>query len=186
MMKWNHITPKNLDDKELGYLFGFYEGDGYSVYDKNSRHYKVELFFNSIKDRDVQSKVMTMIKKTGLNASIIQDKRCNCSKIQIKSKEFKGFIEDRKNLPLTNEAKIGFISGVIDAEGWVVPKKSTIGIVNTDRELISLCKNFLDDLGIKCSVKERAMYERDRLPSYRILLSSQFNRLNHLSQKIRR
>jgi len=52
MGKITEIFPNNLDDKEVGYLIGFFIGDGYSYI--HNRHYVVEFYFNSINDKQIK------------------------------------------------------------------------------------------------------------------------------------
>ena len=47
-MPINKIYPQNLSEKEMGYLIGFYVGDGYSYFRKD-KHYVVEFYLNSMR-----------------------------------------------------------------------------------------------------------------------------------------
>ena len=41
----------NLSEKENGYLFGLFEGDGYKFHDKKGRRYMIDFYLNSVRDK---------------------------------------------------------------------------------------------------------------------------------------
>lgn len=175
-----------LNKKEIGYLYGLFEGDGYSHYYKKQRHYKTEFFLNSLKDGDIKDFLIDLLVKINLNPYIFQQKGRNCYYIRVESKIFKEFIENKTIYKkVSKDFKMGFVSGLIDSEGCVRPK-STIGIVNTNKFLLDLCRKFLKDLGIKHSIKIRVMSKKDKLRSYIILISTEIKNLDHNSQKVLR
>jgi len=117
MGKITEIFPNNLDDKEVGYLIGFFIGDGYSYI--HNRHYVVEFYFNSINDKQIINYIKYLLEKIGLNPFKVKDKRFNSLRIKVNSKKF-WFLVKRKIVKL-NQIKnknylIGFISGFIDSE----------------------------------------------------------------------
>lgn len=178
---------KNLTKKELGYLFGLFKGDGYSIHDKKSRHYHVEFYLNSKKDKDISAFLVNLLKKLTLNPNEYNDKRYNCKRVRVYSKKLFNFI--RKKLDITkksNDFKLGFVSGLIDADGYVNHKKSTIMIVNTNKKLLQDCKEALDSLSVKSSLVKRKPCKKDKLNSYRMLISVSFKNLSHISNKIKR
>jgi len=52
-----------INEKEKGYLFGLFFGDGYKYYHKKSRHYQVEFYLNSIKDKQIIDYLVFLLKK---------------------------------------------------------------------------------------------------------------------------
>lgn len=175
----------NLTEKQKGYLFGLFEGDGYKIYQKKSRHYNVEFYLNSIKDTKIIEFLVNLLKKINLNPNLYQDKRCNCKRIRVYSKEL--FYILNKNVPLngeTKEFKMGFVSGMIDSEGHVNEKKYYIMVVNTNKKILGKMRDFLASIKINSSVSKRKPSLKDKLVSYRMYISVNFKRLNHLSIKV--
>lgn len=63
-----------ISQKKLGYLVGFFIGDGYSNYNKKNRHYNVEFYFNSLRDKEMGSvtyKVDFMLCYSSVDVSFI-------------------------------------------------------------------------------------------------------------------
>ena len=82
-----------------------------------------------------------------------------------------------------NDFKIGFVSGLIDSEGYVNNDKSYIMVVNTNKGVLEMCKEFLKLKNIDASIKQRKKAPKDRLFSYRMYISVKFKILPHLSIK---
>ena len=178
---------KNLSLKEEGYLQGLFDGDGYVIYDKKSRHYQVDFYLNSEKDKDIIKFLLLLLKKKELNAQIYQDKRCHCKRIRIYSKIFFNEVSKGNEFKFNQkDFSLGYISSIIDSEGNINLKKSFISIVNTDIEIIKRCKKILSLFGIKSAIKLRKKSFKDRLNSYRLYISVKFKRLPHLSIKVGR
>lgn len=178
---------ENLTEKEKGYLFGLFEGDGYKIHDKKSRHYHVEFYLNSLNDKAIIEFITKLLKKINLNPNIYQDKRFNCKRIRVYSKELFEII--KKNIDLTNKNKefmIGFISGLIDSEGYVNKEKSYIMIININKNLLENCGKFLERISIRSTINKRRLYSKDRHSSYRMYVSVNFKNEAHLSIKTKR
>lgn len=179
-----HIQLDELTTKEKGYLFGLFFGDGYKYFDRKSRHYVVEFYLNSIKDNKIIKFVCFLLRKISLNPFLMKDKRFNCIRIKINSREFFEFIDKKINLNKKNkDFNIGFLSGLIDSEGYCNNEKSCIEVVSTNEKILRDCKKFLDLIGIGSSLNKRKPSNKDKKESYRILISVKFKRLNHLSIK---
>ena len=173
---------ENLSEIEKGYLFGLFEGDGYKIHDKKSRHYHVEFYLNSIRDQRIIRYLVKLLKKIGLNPNEYKDKRYNCKRVRVYSKELFNLI--KKDVSLKNkDFNLGFVSGLIDAEGYVHKKKSYIMVINTNLKILKKCKSFLEVIGVSSSINQRKPSEKDKLPSYRMYISVNFKRLKHLSIK---
>ncbi len=173
-----------LSEKERGYLFGLFEGDGYKFHDIKCRRFQVEFYLNSLRDKEIIKFLTNLLKKIGLNPNLYQDKRYNCKRIRVYSKELFQILN--KNIPLKNIEKnfgIGFVSGVIDSEGYVNSKKSFIMLVNTNKIMLEECGSFLNNLDIKSHISKRKPSEKEVKDSYRMYISVKFKRLGHLSVK---
>jgi len=175
---------EKLSEKEKGYLFGLFEGDGYKVYDKKSRHYHIEFYLNSVKDKMIISFIVKILRKIGLNPNLYKDKRYNCIRVRVYSKELFSIIhKDIKFNDKNRDFKIGFVSGMIDSEGYVNNKKRYIMIVNTNRKTLEKISQFLNSLGIGAKVNIQNISQKDKLPSYRMHISVTFKNTNNLSIK---
>lgn len=184
-MRGRKINWECLNRKEKGYLFGMFEGDGYKIYDKKSRHYHIEFYLNSEKDKKIINFIIDLLNKIGLKSNLYQDKRCKCMRIRVYCKELFNILS--KNIDLKNKSKdfsIGFISGLIDSEGHYNKDKSYIMIINTNKDVLDNSKKFLNRIKINSSINERILYKKDRKKSYRMYISVNFKRLNHLSIKV--
>lgn len=179
------MIMNGITEREKGYLFGLFEGDGYKIYHAKSRHYHVEFYLNSSSDQKIISYLVMLLKKLNLNPNIYQDKRYNCKRIRVYSKKLFGILN--KNIKLKDKSKefnMGFVSGLIDSEGYVHNKKSYIMVVNTNKRILEECKNFLKTININSSISKRKPSEKEKLDSYRMYISISFKRLNHLSVKV--
>jgi len=186
-MRGRELELENLSEKEKGYLFGLFEGDGYKIHDKKSRHYHVEFYLNSLKDKEIIDYLVNLLKKINLNPNLYQDKRYNCKRIRVYSKSFFNIIhKDVSQLNKDKNFGLGYVSGLIDSEGHVSKEKSYIMVINTKKEILEKCKNFLNELGINPVVNRRVLSKKDKIFSYRMYISVKFKRLNHLSIKTKR
>lgn len=163
---------------------GLFVGDGYKYHDKKYRKYYVEFYLNSIKDREIIIFLTSLLKKLELNIYYYKDKRFNCIRLRVINKEFfKVFDKNVANININNEEFLGFVSGIIDSEGYVNIKKNLIEVVNTDFKLIEFLSKKLKRFRINSSISKKSPSERDKMPSYRLWISVNFKRLKHLSIK---
>ncbi len=183
-MRGREINWENLSEKEKGYLFGLFEGDGYKYHDKKSRHYHIEFYLNSVKDKLIIEFIDRLLRKIGLNPYLYKDKRYNCMKIRVYSKNL--FKRIKKNISIetrNQDFNLGYISGLIDSEGYVNNKKFYILVINTNRDILKKSKNFLESINISSIISKRKTSSKDKLDSYRMYISVKFKKLNHLSIK---
>lgn len=144
----------------------------------------MEFYLNSVNDKKIIEFLVSILKKAGYNIHNYKDKRFNCLRLRVVNKEFFGlFDKDINRLNLKKEEILGFISGVIDAEGYVNKEKNFIEVVNTNFKLIKLLNKELNSLGINSSIRRKSISIKDRLPSYNLFISVNFKRLKHLSIK---
>ncbi len=176
-----------ISKKQQGYVVGLYYGDGYAYYHQKSRHYTVEFFLNSLKDDDILGFLKEILTNEGYNLFINKDKRGNWWKIKINSKTLYLYLKEytlKKLEKETKDFKIGFVSGVIDAEGYV--RKSTIEVINTDFELLKRSQKILSDINVRSSLKKRVKSQKSTKNSFRLLVSTKVKNKKHCSQKVLR
>ena len=103
------------------------------------------------------------------NVQIYQDKRFHCKRIGVYSKELFNTIEKRISLKdKSEEFNMGFVSGIIDSEGYVNDKKSFVMVVNTNKNMLDDCKEFLRSIQINSSISKRKPSKYEVLDSYRM------------------
>jgi len=178
---------KELSEKEKGYLAGLFEGDGYKYHDIKGRHYQTEFYLNSERDKEIIGFLLKLLNKIKLNTQKYLDKRFNCLRLRINSKEiFNLFHKDSSLKNKEKEFCIGYLSGLIDSDGYVDAKKYSISIINTNREILENCQNFLKKEEIMSSLKIRKPSEKDKKKSYILHISVNFKRLPHISIKVKK
>ncbi|MBU3926124.1 LAGLIDADG family homing endonuclease [Patescibacteria group bacterium] len=186
-MRGRELKWENLSVKERGYLFGLFEGDGYKIYDKKSRHYQIEFYLNSVKDKKIIKYVVYLLSKIGLKPNLYQDKRYNCKRIRVYSKQLFEIL--KRNINLQNKTKdfnLGFVSGLIDSEGHVRKDKSYIMIITTNKRVLEDCERYLNKVKIDSNISKRILSIKDKCFSYRMYVSVKFKNLLHLSIKTKR
>jgi intein-encoded DNA endonuclease-like protein len=170
-MTFNRISLSKLTGMETGYLIGLFAGDGYSYYDKKYRHYTVEFHLHSERNKGIQKFLIKILKKLGLRVFVMKDKRYNCNRVRVYSKILLKYL----NLGLLDKDDInmglGFVSGLIDSEGYVNHKKSFVNVVNTDKETLNMAKNILKKLNIVSEIRERGKSKKDKKKSYILYIS---------------
>ncbi|MFH1229120.1 MAG: LAGLIDADG family homing endonuclease [Candidatus Aenigmatarchaeota archaeon] len=168
---------------ERGYLKGLFSGDGYCYHDIKSGHFAVEFFLHSEKDKKIQEYLIFILRKLELNPIIYKDKRYHCNRIRIYSKQFYEFIN--KNVRMSNkEFKVGFISGIIDAEGNVSHKKSHIIVVNTNKELLARAKAYLSKLDINSTLTIKKCFNQRWSKLYVLNISYEYINIKSNSLKV--
>ena len=173
-----------LTEKENGYLFGLFEGDGYKYYCKKYRHYQIEFYLNSKKDKEIISFLLKLLDKLNLNVQRYLDKRFDCLRIRVNSKDMFHLFE--KGISLDNKDDdfcLGYISGLIDSDGYVNPKKYSLSITNTNQNALINCQTFLKKININSSLKLKKASKKDKKKTYLLHISVNFKRLAHLSIK---
>jgi hypothetical protein len=171
-----------LEEKEKGYLMGLYLGDGYSHHDEKNRHYTTEFYLNSVKDLEIKKYLIKILKKMSLNAIITKDKRYNCNRIRVRSKDLFYYISKMK-FKNNNEFDLGLVSGLIDSDGYVNKKKSFIQIVNTNKQLLERIELILKKIDVNATLKKRVKSKKDKLDSYSLYISFKFIKTSNNSIK---
>ncbi|MFH1237657.1 MAG: LAGLIDADG family homing endonuclease [Candidatus Aenigmatarchaeota archaeon] len=180
-MRSGEIFSK-LSDKDTGYLIGLFLGDGYIYHDIKNRHYDVEFYLNSVKDREIQKYLIKILEKINLAPTVTKDKRYNCNKIRVRSKELFSYISSFRFTKNKN-FNMGVISGLIDSDGYVSWKKSYIQIINTDKKLLEKIKSLLKNFDLDSTLAKRVKSKKDKLPSYALYISFKFIKTSNNSIK---
>lgn len=161
------LNLNNITEKEKGYLFGLFKGDGYSFHNKKDRHYSVEFYLNSKRNLKIIKFVCSIIKKLSLNPITMKDKRFECLRIRVNSKNLFNFINcDFKDYIKDKDFSVGFVSGFLDAEGYVNKKKSIINIVNTNLDLMKIVSKILKENDIENKILLRKKSVKDKQKMY--------------------
>lgn len=183
---------KNISQQELGYVVGIFIGDGYAHYDKCNRHHNVDFYLNSIKDGQIIERLFSILTKSGLNVTKRKDKRYNSIRVRVSSKSFMGFMNSKESelsnggavQNMSEDYKIGVISGFIDAEGFV--GNGEIQLTQRKRETLLIIKGFCDDLGILTRKFWSAKNYRTTNLIWRLRISTKFKYAPHNSYKVQR
>ena len=185
------IETGNLTEKEKGYLVGLFLGDGYALHSKKDRHYNTEFYLNSNKDLDIQEYLIDLLKKANISPQVAKDPRYNVNRIRASSKLFFMFLqneivefESKGVSQIEIQFLLGFISGVIDSEGWVSRTHGTILITQKDKWLITQVELICKRLNIHCSSRQRDNSYGRRI--WRTYVSTSFKYLPHVSKKMGR
>jgi hypothetical protein len=177
------INLTGISQMERGYLMGLFSGDGYCHHDTKSRHFTVEFFLHSERDVKIQVYLVIILKKLGLNSVIYKDKRYHCNRVRVYSKQFYEFINQNEAVS-SKEFKVGFISGIIDAEGNVSHKKSHIIVVNTKKELLARVKTYLSGLGISSTLTIKKCFNQKWSKLYVLNISYEYINIKSNSLKV--
>ena len=183
------IETENLTEKDKGYLVGLFLGDGYAMHSRKDRHYNTEFYLNSIRDSDIQQYLVFLLEKANIVPQIAKDPRYNVNRIRASSKLFFQFLQKelaefesngvtQTGLPFL----LGFISGLIDSEGWVA--HGTILITQKDDELVRQIELACEKLDIHCTSKQRDNTSNNKI--WRVYVSTSFKYLTHVSRKVGR
>ncbi|MGC9058833.1 MAG: LAGLIDADG family homing endonuclease [Candidatus Aenigmatarchaeota archaeon] len=179
------LNLEKLSQKELGYLVGLFEGDGYAY--NSYRHYNIEFYLNSLKDQDIVNQLLVILKKIDSNPHIIKDKRFNCLKVKVSSKLFYEMIlRLSANNPTNTDFKLGFISGIIDSDGYVNQAKRYIQITNTNKKLMEKIQIYLRTFNIESKITKKSRGMKDKLQRYSLYVPIKFLKIKNNSRKIKR
>ena len=179
------IDLEKLSQKEIGYLLGLYTGDGYSNYSEKDRHYRVDFYLDATRDTDIIKKLEQYLSQILLNPYEV---RCRgAMRVSVNSKTFKEFVE---NIDLEKQFQdkdflLGFLSGFIDSDGYVV--KGDIVITQKDKaifeELSNLCKS---KLNLETRLWQRTTRFKSPFYAWNFRVATPFRHLAHISCKVKR
>ncbi len=174
-----------LNEKEKGYLFGLFIGDGY-LYKGKCRHYQTYFYLNPTKDKDVAEFILKILKKIGISPYIMEHH--GCLVIRINSKElYNDFKEEIENIQNTknDDFALGFVSGFIDSDGYV--GTGDIVITNKNVEFLKIVKNFCDKFEVHSRIwHQDTSFNGSVFSIWRLRIGTKFKYKKHYSQKIAR
>ena len=186
-MTYHKLVTENVSDKDIGYLTGFYIGDGYSHYSKKDRHYKTTFTLHS-KELQALAYIEDILVSMGLNPFRVKDKRFECIMLSVNSKEFMDYIRGKKleffsSIIENREFCLGLVSGFIDAEGYV--NNGEIQLTQKNKDTLDRIIIMVESLGIE----KRKLWNEENYHSrnkvWRLRISTSFKYLRHNSVKVR-
>jgi hypothetical protein len=126
--------------RELGYIVGFYVGDGSRIEEKRSGHYGAKFSLDAKNDLDIASSLQTLFEKSGKRVTLYSEGSWLTMKVYSKTllAILQGYVKydqdnEGKHKVLVNPSvwyrdfKLGFLGGMIDADGHVLKNKREIG-----------------------------------------------------------
>ncbi len=135
---------KQLEPQFRGYIKGVFFGDGYKYYFRRDRKYTVEFHLDSERNKQFIASVFSLLRECGYIINKRKDKRSNCIRLRVARKSlFYTLTKNVSELNLPESECLGFVSGLLDADGHVNHKKSTIVIANTNQKALSLVLSIL-------------------------------------------
>lgn len=186
MGRSKEININSLSISEEGYLIGLFVGDGSFCVDEKSRHYKVAFSLNPKKDRDIQSFLTKLLRRISLNPFTVWAN--GCIDVRVNSKRFVTLLQKKLkeiNLSLKkHDFFVGFLSGLIDSDGYVGKGDITISMKNPDilRRVQEVAKRF----HIKSRLRSQTQIKFSDSKIWRLHISTDFKDTNHLSKEIRK
>ena len=178
------LNISNLNVGEKGYLIGIFVGDGYLHYDRG-RHYRVNFYFNPKKDKDIIVYIIKLLETVGLTPYTMIHH--GCMVIRVNSKRFYEYMKrfqyphQRKN----KDFMVGFISGLIDSDGYV--KKGDIVISNKNKQLLRIVQLFCKQIDIKTTLwNQRSHCKGKTFIIWRLRIGTRFKYKQQYSRKILR
>ena len=159
-----------FSEKELGYVVGFYVGDGSRIEEKRSGHFGAKFALDAKNDLDIASLLQTLFEKSGKRVTLYSVGSWLTMKVYSKSllKILQGYVEyvidnEGKHKVLVNPSvwsrdfTLGFLGGIIDADGHVLKNKRRIGhfgavIVTANPKLARQLVKLFIGLGLETTV----------------------------------
>ncbi len=180
---------EELSKKEQGYLVGLFIGDGYSHHDKNNRHYNVDFYLNSVRDKDIIRYLIKLLTASNFNASLFKDKRFNALRVRVSSKQLMGTLDSNMKNFLKDAVSdkgflMGAVSGFIDAEGYV--DNGEIVVTQKDKDVLESIKYACEILDIPLRKFWSFKDYRAGGEIWRLRISTQIRKHNHNSCKLNR
>lgn len=186
-MRGNEIYLSRISLKDFGYIIGLYFGDGYSNYSKKDRHYRVDIYLDASSDGDIIGRLTGLLHAIGLKPYSV---RCRGAlRVSANSKRFKEAVETsykELNGQLGNrDFLLGFLSGFIDADGYVT--KGDIVITQRDNGIFEILSKLCErELGVKTRLWQRKAGFKSTFYPWNFRIATPFKLLAHVSCKVRR
>lgn len=186
MRRAKKVDVSSLGTSELGYLIGLFIGDGSICTDRKSRHYKVAFSLNPWKDSDTQNFLIKLLREMTLNPFTVWAN--GCIDIRVNSKNFTTFLRKREKVSdfdlRDREFFIGFLSGLIDSDGYV--EKGDIVVSMKNPEILRKVQKAAERFHIRSRLRKQIQTKPGGSEIWRLHVTTNFKRTNHLSRKIKR
>jgi intein/homing endonuclease len=145
------VNLKLLSKEEIGYLAGFFVGDGNIFVSKKLGVYRVRLF-TYYKEANIQQKLKNILDKI-LRVRSYLEERDHTFIFEWHSKDFiKKLLKiaDKNGLKkkISKESERAFIEGLIDSDGYV--QRNYCEITTANPKLKNCIKKILKRFGVKC------------------------------------
>lgn len=182
------MRGSGLTTKEQYYLIGLFLGDGYAHHSLKDRHYRVEFFLHSERDKDIILYLKTLLDKLSYNYYLVKDKRYNVLSVRVNSKKLMTYLSRKvielkaKQVTKDKVKVVGLLSGLIDSDGYV--EHGEIQITQKDNAKANLIKNLAAYLNLTTRVRYVPNPKGNKI--WRINISTQFKNFRHNSIKILR
>ncbi len=144
-----------LSKREIGYLIGFFVGDGNIFVSEKRGVYRVRIF-TYIKEAKIQKKLRRILKSILKNVREYPE-RDNTYVFEFHSKDFISKllkIADKNGLKknISKDSERGFIEGMIDSDGYVQRNYCEITMANPKlkKNIVKILKKF----GVSCNIRK--------------------------------
>ncbi|MGO8807629.1 MAG: LAGLIDADG family homing endonuclease [Candidatus Bathyarchaeia archaeon] len=159
-----------FSNRELGYIVGFYVGDGSRMEEKRSGHYGAKFALDAKSDLDTAFLLRTLFEKSGKRVTLYSEGSWLAMKVY--SKPLLAFLQNFVKYKQDNERTqkvlvdpstwsrdftLGFLGGLIDADGHVLKNKRKTGhfgavITTVNPKLAQQLVSLLNRLGLEAKV----------------------------------
>ncbi|MFB3888848.1 MAG: LAGLIDADG family homing endonuclease [Candidatus Bathyarchaeia archaeon] len=168
--KQSSIDFDFLSEREIGYIVGFFVGDGSRVCDKRTGHYGAQFGLDARRDSEITSFLRKLFEKSGKRVTLYSEG--NWLVMRVYSKKFLTFLErfvsyedigGQTKKVLTRpfdwscDFSFGFLGGLIDADGHVYRNKRRSGhfgadITTVNTRLVGQLVDLFSRMGLKPKV----------------------------------
>jgi len=161
-----------FSEHELGYIVGFFVGDGSRIAETRSGHYGARFAFDAKRDAEIASLLQRLFRKAGKSVTLYSEGTWLAMKVYSKNLLvfLQGFVRYAKcdgevhkvlvnSLNWDRAFALGFVGGLIDADGHVYKNKRHAGhfgiaITTVNPTLTEQLVDLLNRLGLKPKVSE--------------------------------
>lgn len=161
-----------FDKRAFGYIVGFFVGDGSKILDKQSGHYGVQFGLDAIRDSEITSFLRSLFEKSGKRVTLYSAGTWLIMKVYSKSllMLLQGFVKYEQDngevhkvlvgtTAWSRDFVIGFVGGLIDADGHVHKNKRRKGHFGADITTVNsaLAEQLIDlftRLGLKPKISK--------------------------------
>jgi hypothetical protein len=185
------IRLSSFNDREWGYIVGLFVGDGSKIANEKTGHYGLKFGLDANRDAAIVSFLRFLFEKSGKRVTCSSNGTVIIMKIYSKKLlshllEFVEFtldagkvVKTMKNRRLKKAFLLGFLGGLIDADGHLYVNKRKEGhfgasITTVNGQLLDQLKPMLTQLGINFKIHKFLPYKSSfsKKPTFYIRLST--------------